>query len=966
MKRVTQGGDVNFNTADVKGLGDNYAFCFYTNDLNTRIIKVDGDAEDGIIRLEWSELETLGDGVLCWYADNLMSDEEYSDGTFNRTFGGTTQWYIVTPNSSSGGSSEEISELSERLDDEIERSTEKDVEFQVALNNVYTKAEVDQKIAEAEMGGGGSIPSGVVIDPNYVHTDNNFTTTLKNKLDGIASGAEVNVQADWNVTDTNSDAYIQHKPDFEGLANRVTTAETALANTYRKSETYSQSEINALIGSGGGGESVKEVSVLWVGNSLTQDAVSYLPLVLKEIAPNLNFRFYIWYDGGATLANILTKWNNNTAAEIFSTCENVTSWTNSTSTTMSAFLNTGKTFDIVSIEEYFNYKRETGYTDDQKQDFNRIIEYLRNNYQHPFKVAAYFHRPLCKNSSGQLDLSVADKVYGLTYDGVRWQMENTIAETVIPTGIAAYRSMYDSALNVLGQKGYMTPDYTHSQEGLPCLMQAWVVALWLFEQMGMPVSINNAQTRVTNANYSSINVPGANLGNGVVVGTTAQDRTAMNVAIKAYKEGKKLEYGSFSPYGIPAYDIVINGLSGTQTEREVQLSASYLPADASVSGVNWSILSGDATVSESGLVNYTGSNRNASVSVRATAKNSNLYTDGVLTYALSSVETPIIRPTSGEYGVGETITITCLTDGAQIYYTTDGSTPTNNSTLYTAHITLNSDMTVKAIAYKDGENSNVATASYILQVPRQVSINLYDGSEPVSGATVTLERNGTVYNPTESSGGTYVFSVVSGTYNVSASAQNGELRYDGTISTNSTATSFNITLVPQQIDVLTSGHALVAPLHMYGFASRYNASLETVDGCMLSNFTGSNRGSVLANRSETEHPCTWHSSSSASAANKALYSLIEINQDYPYIEVSMTNTTYQLISRLTTNNASYWNDPMNATWTNSVSFVLTPQSEPVYLTIMLKKANNGNFSSTMPSFADMGLSVRAYKNNPNA
>lgn len=34
--------------------------------------------------------------------------------------------------------------------------------------------------------------SNFVVDANYVHTDNNFTTTLKNKLDGIASGAQVN------------------------------------------------------------------------------------------------------------------------------------------------------------------------------------------------------------------------------------------------------------------------------------------------------------------------------------------------------------------------------------------------------------------------------------------------------------------------------------------------------------------------------------------------------------------------------------------------------------------------------------------------------------------------------------------------------------------------------------------------------------------------------------------------------
>lgn len=37
--------------------------------------------------------------------------------------------------------------------------------------------------------------SNFPVDANYVHTDNNFTTTLKNKLDGIAAGAEVNQNA---------------------------------------------------------------------------------------------------------------------------------------------------------------------------------------------------------------------------------------------------------------------------------------------------------------------------------------------------------------------------------------------------------------------------------------------------------------------------------------------------------------------------------------------------------------------------------------------------------------------------------------------------------------------------------------------------------------------------------------------------------------------------------------------------
>jgi len=54
--------------------------------------------------------------------------------------------------------------------------------------------------------------SNFPVDANYVHTDNNYTSTDKNKLAGIAAGAEVNVQSDWNETNTASDAYIKNKP----------------------------------------------------------------------------------------------------------------------------------------------------------------------------------------------------------------------------------------------------------------------------------------------------------------------------------------------------------------------------------------------------------------------------------------------------------------------------------------------------------------------------------------------------------------------------------------------------------------------------------------------------------------------------------------------------------------------------------------------------------------------------------
>lgn len=41
---------------------------------------------------------------------------------------------------------------------------------------------------------------------------NDFTTEQMSKLAGVQEGAEVNVQPDWNVTDSNSDAFIKNKP----------------------------------------------------------------------------------------------------------------------------------------------------------------------------------------------------------------------------------------------------------------------------------------------------------------------------------------------------------------------------------------------------------------------------------------------------------------------------------------------------------------------------------------------------------------------------------------------------------------------------------------------------------------------------------------------------------------------------------------------------------------------------------
>ena len=73
---------------------------------------------------------------------------------------------------------------------------------------------------------------------------------------------------------------------------------------------------------------------------------------------------------------------------------------------------------------------------------------------------------------------------------------------------------------------------------------------------------------------------------------------------------------------------------------------------------------------------------------------------------------PVITPPSGTYYEPIEVSMSCPTDEATIHYTVNGSIPTAESTEYTAPFTLGSDATVKAVAVKDGETSDVVVAEY--------------------------------------------------------------------------------------------------------------------------------------------------------------------------------------------------------------------------------------------------------------
>ena len=78
-------------------------------------------------------------------------------------------------------------------------------------------------------------------------------------------------------------------------------------------------------------------------------------------------------------------------------------------------------------------------------------------------------------------------------------------------------------------------------------------------------------------------------------------------------------------------------------------------------------------------------------------------------------EAPVIAPNGGSFTGSQEVSITCSTEGADIYYTTDGAAPdasSTSSTKYTTSFSISDTCTVKAIAVKDGESSAVVSAAF--------------------------------------------------------------------------------------------------------------------------------------------------------------------------------------------------------------------------------------------------------------
>lgn len=205
--------------------------------------------------------------------------------------------------------------------------------------------------------------------------------------------------------------------------------------------------------------------------------------------------------------------------------------------------------------------------------------------------------------------------------------------------------------------------------------------------------------------------------------TLSRNTQVQAVAIKA---------GADSIISTAAYQVtpvtirITTGSVQLSAGRSQQFSAEV--AGASDTSVLWSLLPAIGTISSSGLytapTDLTGSKLVliTATSVADTTKFATIW----ITLTPSLLAAPSITPASGTYDYGQPIILASL-PGGTVRYTTDGSTPTLASRLYTGPLTLTTGIRLQAVTIFAGNTSTVAAASYLVN-PLVVAI--------ASGSTV--------------------------------------------------------------------------------------------------------------------------------------------------------------------------------------------------------------------------------------
>lgn len=156
---------------------------------------------------------------------------------------------------------------------------------------------------QSEITSTNKLASDLVDDTGQTHKF--MTSAEKTKLSGIATGAEVNVQSDWNVTSTSSDAFIKNKPTIPTKTSQLTNDSGFLTSYTETDPVYSASPAAGITSTD---------ITNW--NNKSDFSGSYNDLTNKPTIPTVNNATLTIQKNGTTVKTFTANQSTNATANI--------------------------------------------------------------------------------------------------------------------------------------------------------------------------------------------------------------------------------------------------------------------------------------------------------------------------------------------------------------------------------------------------------------------------------------------------------------------------------------------------------------------------------------------------------------------------------------------------------------------------------------------------------------------------
>ena len=266
--------------------------------------------------------------------------------------------------------------------------------------------------------------------------------------------------------------------------------------------------------------------VLSIGNSFSLDALSYVPFIMKAVAPQIYLKLGVMYIGGGSLENFYNALDANGYGYYWS--YGAQPWDERLDVSMTETVQS-QLWDVIVLQQQSDASR---YYSTYQPYLSQIIDWLdeKITWQHDY---AWLITPSYPDNLPQLapDTTSA-QMFERILQCVGNVQHDTGIQLLLPCG-TAIQNARTTPLDSLGDQGHLF-DYLHLQEGVPCLIEAYAATAALLASYGLSDNVWADTTWIDQQWLRAKNIQEIN---GEPVGMSEENRAiAKQCAIKAIED----------------------------------------------------------------------------------------------------------------------------------------------------------------------------------------------------------------------------------------------------------------------------------------------------------------------------------------------------------------------------------------------------------------------------------------------